>query len=178
MEKMQFTLGVDISKSTLDIHCAELNINLKIINGSTGFKIFQKWCKEAGIDLKEVLVAMEYTGGYEYKLMQFCESKNITYCRIPGLAIKRSLGIIRGKNDKTDARRIAQYAMEKHYSLKAAGPINDTIFELRQYLSFRKRLVRESAGYKATLKERKVMYGVNATDSLTKIMTKKIKENT
>ena len=84
---------------------------------------------------------------------------------------------MRGKNDKVDASRIAQYADEKHVSMKAAGPINTTIVELRQYLSFRKRLVRESAGYKATLKERTVMYDKKNDDLLTKIMIKKIKEN-
>jgi transposase len=38
-------------------------------------------------------------------------------------------------------------------------------------------LVRESAGYKATLKERKEMYAVKSADTLMRIMTKKIKEN-
>src|SRR3954451_22926790 len=159
------------------LYCTELNIHVQITNGSKGFKLFEKWCKVAGIDLKTIFIAMEYTGGYEYKLMQYCESKNISYCRIPGLAIKNSLGIIRGKTDKVDARRIAQYAVEKSHSLNAAGPINTTILELRQYLSFRKRLVRESAGYKATLKERKAMYGVSSDDMLIKMMTRQIKDN-
>ncbi len=177
MKNWEFTLGVDVSKLTLDINCAELNIHIKIVNGSAGFKLFLKWCKESGIDLQESLVAMEYTGGYEYKLMQFCEAKKIKYSRIPGLAIKNSLGIIRGKNDKVDARRIAQYTNEKHKSITPAGPINTTIVALRQFLSFRKRVVRESAGYKATLKERKEMYAVKNDDILVRIMTKKIKEN-
>lgn len=177
MKNWEFTLGVDVSKLTLDVSCVELNIHIKIVNGSTGFKLFVKWCKEAGIDLKKSIVAMEYTGGYEYKLMQFCEAKKIQYSRIPGLAIKNSLGIIRGKNDKVDAKRIAQYANEKHKSIEPAGPINTTILQLRQFLSFRKRLVRESAGYKATLQERKEMYTVKNDDTLIRIMTKKIKEN-
>jgi transposase len=177
MKNWEFTLGVDVSKATLDIHCSELNIHIKILNRSNGFKLFIKWCKINGIDLKTSFVAMEYTGGYEYRFMQFCESKTIPYTRIPGLAIKNSLGIIRGKNDKVDSRRIAQFTTEKQNSIKAAGPINATILALRHYLSFRKRLVRESAGYKASLKERKEMYGLGKEDKLSKIMNKKIKEN-
>jgi transposase len=177
MKNWEFTLGVDVSKLTLDVNCAELNIHIKITNGSAGFRLFLKWCKESGIDLKKSIVAMEYTGGYEYKLMQFCEAKKIQYSRIPGLAIKNSLGIIRGKNDKVDARRIAQYTNEKHKSITPANPINPTIVGLRQFLSFRKRLVRESAGYKATMKERKEMYTVKNNDTLVRIMNKKIKEN-
>jgi transposase len=44
-------------------------------------------------------------------------------------------------------------------------------------LSFRKRLVRESAGYKATLQERMEMYSVKSNDLLIRMMHKKIKEN-
>jgi transposase len=177
MKNWKFTLGVDVSKLTLDIHCRELNIHIQVFNGSQGFKLFQSWCKDYRIDLKSCFVAMEYTGGYEYKFIQYCESKKINYTRIAGLAIKNSLGIVRGKSDKVDAGRIAQYADEKHMSMKAASPISPTIIELRQLLSFRKRLVRESAGYKASLKERVVMYKTNKTDLLTKIMSKKISAN-
>ena len=177
MKKWDFMLGVDVSKLTLDIHCWELNIHIQIANGSHGFKLFQSWCKQSKIDLKSSLIAMEHTGGYEYKLMQFCESKKIQYTRIAGLAIKNSLGITRGKNDKVDARRIAQYATEKHHDITVSGPINPTILGLRQLLSFRKRLVRESAGYKATLKERTAMYELKGLDMLSKMMDKKVKEN-
>jgi len=177
MKNWDFTLGVDVSKKTLDIHCQELNRYLKIENGSAGFKLFLKWCKELLIDLNKSFVIMEYTGGYEYKLMQFCEAKKIRYSRIPGLAIKRSMGITRGKNDKVDARRIGQYAFEKYNTIAPAAPINPTIMGLRQILSFRKRLVRESAGYKATMQERIEMYRVKSNDILVRIMNKKIKEN-
>lgn len=177
MKKWSFTLGVDVSKLTLDIHCWELNIHIKIVNGPEGFKVFQSWCKDFKIDLKSTMIAMEFTGGYEHKFVQFCFSKKIQYTRLPGLAIKNSLGIIRGKNDKVDAMRIAQYAKEKSADIKPAKPVNPIIIELRQYLSFRKRLVRESAGYKATLKERKVMYESQQNDILVKIMNNKIKEN-
>ncbi len=177
MKKWDFTLGVDVSKLTLDIHCSELNVHIKVINGSPGYQQFLKWCKQMKINLNSCFIAMEYTGGYEYKFIQFCEVKNLSYCRVPGLSIKNSLGIVRGKNDKVDASRIAQYAKEKQDRMKTAGPVNTTILELRQYLSFRKRLVRESAGYKATVKERKVMYSVKNDDVLIKIMTKKINDN-
>lgn len=177
MKKWNFILGVDVSKLTLDVHSAEMNIHLKISNSTEGFKLLLKWCKEHGIDLKLSLVTMEYTGGYEYKLVQFCQSKQIQCCRIPGLAIKNSLGIVRGKNDKVDAKRIAQYATEKDSTLTAEPLLNPVIIRLRQLLSFRKRLVRESAGYKSTLQERKEMYSVKGNDLLIRMMHKKIKEN-
>jgi len=100
MKKWKFTLGVDVSKLTLDVSCSELNEHIKIKNGSEGFMQFLKWCRKLKIDLQESFLVLEYTGGYEYKLLQFCEAHAIVYARIPGLAIKNSMGIVRGKNDK------------------------------------------------------------------------------
>ena len=177
MKKWEFTLGVDVSKNTLDISCSELNEHVKIKNGTEGFTVFLKWCKHFKIDLKQSFLVMEFTGGYEYKLIQFCESRGILYTRIPGLAIKNSLGITRGKNDKVDSSRIAQYGEEKHKSLTPSRPLNPAIVSLKELLSFRKRLVRENAGYQATIKERIHMYGGNKKDIIVKKLEQKLKGN-
>lgn len=177
MKKWDFILGVDVSKLTLDIHCGELNEHVQIANGSEGFKGFKKWVKERGINLARALVVMEYTGGYEYKLMQFCESLSIPYTRIPGFAIKHSLGITRGKNDKVDAKRIATYAEEKIKTINPDKPLNKRIFRLKELLSFRKRLVRINAGLKASLKERISMYEVTEKDTIRKITEDNLKRN-
>jgi transposase len=177
MKKWQFTLGVDVSKNTLDIHCSELNQHIQIQNGSEGFKLFLKWCKTHQIAIQECVIIMEYTGGYEYKFIQFCEAKNIPYSRIPGLAIKRSVGITRGKNDRVDAARIAQYGEEKHKTIQLSKPWNKAIMQLKEMLGLRKRIVREKAGYMGTLKERKHMFPDLKQDSLCKIYELKIKQN-
>lgn len=177
MKKWDFILGVDVSKLTLDIHCNEINEHVQIANGSEGFKGFKKWVREHGINLTRALVVMEYTGGYEYKLMQFCESLSIPYTRIPGFAIKHSLGITRGKNDKVDAKRIATYAEEKIKTINPDNPLNKRILRLKELLSFRKRLVRINAGLKASLKERISMYEVTQKDTIRKITEDNIKRN-
>ena len=177
MKNWDFTLGVDVSRNTLDICCSELNEHIMIKNGTEGFTLFLKWCKNFKIDLQKSFLVLEYTGGYEYKLLQFCDTQKILYTRIPGLAIKNSLGITRGKNDKVDSMRIAQYGEEKHKSLKASKPVNAAIIALKELLSFRKRLVRENAGYQATIKERKYMYGKNQKDIIVKKLEQKQKIN-
>lgn len=177
MKKWDYTLGVDVSKNTLDVCCAEISEHIQIKNGTEGFLQLKKWCKSFGIDLKKSFLVLEYTGGYEYKLLQFCEVSKILYTRIPGLAIKNSLGITRGKNDKVDAARIAQYGEEKHRSLQAEKPINPAITRLKELLSFRKRLVRENAGYLATVKERIHMFGENKRDLIVSLLQKKLKQN-
>ena len=177
MKKWNFILGVDVSKLTLDVHCAELNEHIKIANNTEGFKVLKKWTKEFSIDLAKSIIVMEYTGGYEYKLIQFCESLSIEYTRIPGLAIKNSLGITRGKNDKVDAKRIANYADEKIKTISPDKPLNKRILQLKELLSFRKRLVRINAGLKASLKERIAMYEVTQKDIIRKITADSIEKN-
>jgi transposase len=175
MKKWDFILGVDVSKLTLDIHCAELNEHIQICNGTEGFRAFKKWANQVGIDLTSSILVMEYTGGYEYKLIQFCESLSIPYTRIPGLAIKNSLGISRGKNDKVDAKRIARFAEEKIKTIKPANPLNKRIVQLKELLSFRKRLVRFNAGLKASLQERIHMHDVSKKEVIRKMTSDSIK---
>ncbi len=177
MKKWNVILGVDVSKLTLDISCAERRLHLKIENNSKGFSMLKKWCRENGIDLAQTLVVMEYTGGYEYRLMQFLESKEIAYTRVPGLEIKNSMGMVRGKNDRDDSFRIAQYGEEKIKRLDADRPLDTNLLRLRQLLSFRKRIVRENAGLKATLGERGHMLATKG-DTVGRILRAKIKSDT
>ena len=177
MKKWNYTIGIDVSKNTLDIHCSEINQHIQIQNGTEGFRAFLKWCKNHKVVLSQSFMVMEYTGGYEYKLIQFCESKQIQYARISGLEIKRSMGITRGKTDQIDASRIAQYGEEKHKQLSPARPLNKGIIKLKELLGFRKRIVRDLGGYKASLKERKAMYPDLKKDLICKTLHSKIKEN-
>ena len=158
MQKKAFNIGVDVSKKTLDVFCFETSTHIKIQNDSTGFKSFLKFCKEQFIDLTKAIVVLEYTGGYEYRFLHFCEAKNIDYCRVPGINIKRSIGVTRGKADKVDSQRIAQFAEEKYKSLEVSKSLNTSIIRVKELLNYRKRLVRESAGYKSSISERKHMF--------------------
>ena len=96
---------------------------------------------------------MEYTGGYEYRLVQFCWSKQITSTRVPGLQIKKSLGMQRGKNDKIDSRRIAEYGYEKRDKLKEKKSCNAAIVRLKQLLTQRRAFVEDKKAHEHRMKE-------------------------
>jgi transposase len=177
MKQWNVILGVDVSKKTLDVCWAERKLPLHMDNNSEGFRKLKKWCKDDQIDLSKTLVVLEYTGGYEYRFIQFCESQGIAYVRVPGLEIKQSMGMVRGKSDKADAFRIGRYGEEKIKRLKPAKPLDNTILELKMALSFRKRLVRENAGYESSLKERKHMYEVGKQDMIICMSQQKIDAN-
>jgi len=176
MKKYEFILGVDVSKNTLDVYCWEKSEHLCIENGKKGFRTLTTWSRKNNIDLSTCLVVLEFTGGYEHKFLQFCEELSLAYTRLPGLQIKRSMGIVRGKTDKVDAKRIAQYGHEKRDSLEPSKPLNSKVLELKSLLRFRKRLVRERAGYEATVSERKHMYPMVTHDMIIIESKRRIKE--
>lgn len=178
MKRWDVVLGVDVSKKTIDICRAERKLFIQISNDSAGFSKFKKWCKANKIDLQETFIVLEYTGGYEYRFIQFCESQAINYRRVPGLEIKKSLGMVRGKSDKADAFRIGQYGEDKIKRLEPSKPVDKRILELKTLLSFRKRLVRENAGYQNTLSERKHMYEVSDQDLIISTANEKMLANT
>jgi transposase len=178
MKTWNVILGVDVSKKTIDICQAKEKLFLHTDNNSEGFSKFKKWCKDNRIDLQETFIVLEYAGGYEYRFIQFCESHSLAYCRVPGLEIKKSMGMVRGKSDKADAFRISQYGQEKIKRLSPAKPLDKNALELKTMLSFRKRLVREKAGYQSTLKERKHMYKVDNQDMIIRMAIEKIAANT
>ena len=76
---------------------------------------------------------------------------------VAALEIKRSLGIVRGKNDKVDAKRIASYAYLRRETLKPFDLPSKNILELQKLVSLRDKLVIQRAGYKAGMKEYKAM---------------------
>lgn len=177
MKKKEFTLGVDVSKKTLDIHCAELGLHLKIENNKQGFKVFESFCRNHKIEYSQAVVILEFTGGYEYRFLHYCIAKNLDFVRVSGLAIKRSMGIVRGKTDKVDSARIAQYGIEKYRTLEVSKPLNINILSLKELLGFRKKMIRENAGYKKQMAERKHIHELKREDSILKILSQKIKSN-
>jgi transposase len=178
MKTWNVVLGVDVSKKTVDICWSEQRLFIQISNNGEGFCKFKAWCKANSIDLSETFIVLEYTGGYEYRFIQFCEAHAIAYRRVPGLEIKQSMGLTRGKSDKADSFRISRYGEEKIKRLQPDKPLNNNILELKHLLSLRKRLVRESAGYKNTIGEREHMYEVDDQDITICTAKEKIAANT
>ncbi len=66
--------------------------------------------KETNICIAEIIICFEHTGLHSLNLSTFLDEKGIQFCMEPALQIKQSLGLVRGKNDKIDALRIAEYA--------------------------------------------------------------------
>lgn len=148
------TVGIDISKMTFDATIYDIQLHRQFKNTTSGFKQLIKWVgKNTNYTLEEFLFCFEHTGLYSLKLILFFTQQDVPFAVVSGLAIKRSMGLKRGKTDKIDSKMIAEYAFEKKHKLplyKYPGP---TVIKLQQLMSLRKRYVRQRAGFKASIKE-------------------------
>ena len=97
--KVPYIIGADLSKKTIDFASHHSGQHLKVSNDQTGFKQLIKWLKEQSAELSAVKMVMEHTGLYSYRLEHFLQQQQISYAKVPALAIKRSMGMVRGKSD-------------------------------------------------------------------------------
>ena len=145
----QQIIGVDVSKLTLDVCIRPSGTTLQVANDLAGFRLL----KEHLCSMPNTLIIMEHTGHYSRRFEDFLSKHSIGFCKIAALEIKRSLGVVRGKSDKLDAKRIAQYGWLRKDQLKADQLIDKNLTELRSLLSLRSKMVRDRSGYLTRLKE-------------------------
>ena len=115
MNKYKETFGVDISKDVFDCY-GSLKGHLQFKNTEVGFKGFLKGLPSG------VLVVMEATGYYHYRLAQFLYKNGITVSVVNPLSVKRfiQMKLAKVKTDKSDARAICEYATVNEVPLYTA----------------------------------------------------------
>ena len=111
--KLQHIIGADLSKKSIDLVCHLLNTHIQIENSIAGFKDLLQWMCKQNVSPSETMIVMEHTGLYSFCFESFLHKHQIAFCKVNALAIKRSMGLVRGKTDKLDAARIAAYGFEK-----------------------------------------------------------------
>ena len=114
MKNYLFHVGVDISKLKLDVNLLNSQTlqseHFVIDNDPKSIKNFVKLLTKRKIDLKQVLFCCENTGVYTNHLSYTLLGLELDLWIVPAIEIKRSKGMSRGKNDKTDAKDISYYS--------------------------------------------------------------------
>lgn len=117
--RQKYVIGIDISKSKLD--CAVMDSEYKIPceviipNTEKGIASFLKdLSKKLKITKDELLICCENTGIYNRPLEKFCSKSGYLLWVEHPVKIKKAASDLRGKDDKKDARRIAEYAVRYH----------------------------------------------------------------
>jgi len=142
--KFNNIIGIDISKNTFD---AAFLINNKLddsnifSNNLQGFKKLILWLKSKNINLDSILFCMEKTGIYNIKLSNFLSKNHYKIWLEDAIKISKSEGFKRGKNDKIDAIRIAQYAFRFQDKLNLFDSNNETYEKMNHLFSLRERLI-------------------------------------
>ncbi|WP_373056377.1 IS110 family transposase [Zunongwangia sp. H14] len=156
MMKIKEVIGIDASKLVLDccIHMKELQLTFS--NDPDGIDQMVEWVMNSTKLFKDdILFVFEHTGLYTNQLSAVLSRKECIFYIASGLEVKRSLGILRGKDDKTDAKRIALYGYRRREEIKPAKIMSVPLARLKRLASMRRKLISQRAGHKATLKEQK-----------------------
>jgi len=146
-------LGVDISKLTIDVYLHVNQSHELFDNNAAGFKKLISWLKSKKINVEDLLICFEHTGMYSFELANFLTNKKISYVMESAIQIKRSMGMVRGKSDRVDAMRIADYAYRRRDKLKFTVLPSKLIYKIQKLLSIRETMVKQRACYKVTIQE-------------------------
>lgn len=151
--KVQHIVGADLSKKTIDLVCHLSGSHLQIENSPAGFKQMLKWFNQQKINTSETMIVMEHTGLYSYCFEKYLHQHQLAFTKVSALVIKQSIGMVRGKNDKVDALRIARYGYEKRDNLTADSALSNQLERLQMLHSTRQRLVKHRAALICAIKE-------------------------
>lgn len=139
MKKLKYSVGIDISKNDFKACFVTIdegqNITIKssgtFSNNQKGFSGFSKWARKHRKEDLPLFFLVEATGVYHEQLSWFLFNHDMNVSIILANRAKKyiqSMGI-KSKNDKIDARGLAQMGAEK--SLPLWVPISKSIYELR-----------------------------------------------
>jgi len=145
MNKFDYFIGIDVSKETLDfniVHEGSTINGKRIENKSKSINILlNEWISLYKLNWDTIVFCMEHTGIYNNHLLDVLFKNNANIYLENPIHIKRSLGLVRGKNDKIDALRIATFAYKNVDNIKLWIPERKVVKTLRGLLSTRERLV-------------------------------------
>lgn len=168
--KKKWFIGIDVSKKTLDVVIydpakkqADSANYTQLSNDGEGFAGLLNWLKRKRVTLSQSVLCMENTGIYSFDLCLFLESRSLDYCCFTPLHLKRSLGLVRGKNDRVDAQRIAYFAYLHREELTYSKLSGSAVIRLRDLSAERKRFVKQHAEFTAFLTDRKDRVATSTT---------------
>jgi transposase len=171
LEKKHF-VGIDISKETIDLALLkheETGVfhDLQLPNTIQGFKSIAPWLRKLKVKTEECMFCMEHTGTYGLLLFTWLTTHGIDFCVEPGFQIKKSLGMVRGKNDIIDARRIADYAQCHQKKLKLYQVPSTLIIKIKQLLTYRDQMVRIKTMLQNSIKAHNQIEALTGDHSIT-----------
>ncbi len=139
-------MGCDIAQDSFS-YCLRSSKEI-LLEGTVenNAKAIQRWLSSLKrthkMDLSTMVFCLEHTGVYGMILMRTLHLRSLIVCVEGAATIKLSLGLQRGKNDRVDAQRIAEYAMRYTDRLKQWTPKREVLVKLQLLTGLRSRLIK------------------------------------
>ncbi len=132
------TIGVDISKATLDVHRLSDNASAQFDNNKAGFASLRRWLNDHDI----ARVIYEPTGPY-HRAFEVAMAAHFPLVKVNPLQARRFAQAhgVRAKTDKVDARMLA--VMGRTFSLEAQVQTSDIQRNLKELHVARQALVKD-----------------------------------
>ena len=157
IKKYNYFIGIDVSKVQLDyavMRDKNLLFHREAKNDPADIAAFIAELKTLpGFTISKSIFCMEQTGFYCNHLLLGLKKVKANIVLENSLQIKNSLGLIRGKYDKVDSIRIAQYASVRKDDLRFWIQRRPMILQLAVLFSLRTRMLSLQTAIKMPLKE-------------------------
>jgi transposase len=158
--KQKYFIGIDISKQKLDLAIILSDFSIVdeqvIPNQQVKIKSFLKgFIKKHGIETENLLICVEHTGIYNSPLQRVCVELGIDLWQEHALKIKKASADLRGKSDRQDAIRIAEYAVRYQDRVILFTPPSKSIEELNNLNKTRETILAQAVAMKNQLNEAK-----------------------
>ena len=160
MDKYTYFVGIDVAKQHLDYAVVQDGKVLANKRSTSTPKAILKAIKGLqkqvkGLTIANTLFCLEHTGIYTYPLLDTLKQEGANIWLEQAIQIQRSLGVLRGKNDAIDARRIALYAYKNRKEARLWVPRRKVVEELKELLNLRKRFLNSLSRFTKPIKELK-----------------------
>jgi len=169
-----YVIGIDMSKKDFQVCLTADGINFweeSVTNQPLSIATyFRELQARFGFSFTQLIICLEHTGIYGNPLLSFLIRHQVKICMEPALQIKNSQGMVRGKSDQLDARRIALYAIKNKEHLRLWEPPREIIQRLRALLNLRERMVKMRVQLSVPLQE--------SSDFVSPIISKMVNKST
>ena len=180
--KYKFFVGIDVSKLTFDVAClssenSQVIVHYVFNNDENGIKEMLDFLNKAfaNYSLSDTLFCMESTGMYCNALLNFFKDTSADVWVENAIQIKRSSGIVRGKQDKIDAHRIAFYAFRNADAARLWKPTSEILEQIKNLASLRDRMVQTQKKLKTPIDELEAVGEKKMAELLAKSISKSLK---
>ncbi|AGI73690.1 putative IS110 family transposase [Octadecabacter arcticus 238] len=141
------TIGIDISKATLDIHRLSDGKTMSFSNCPAGFKALSRFCAKTAV----ARVVYEATGAYHSGLERALGA-HLPLVKVNPLQARRFAQAqgLRAKTDAVDAKMLAD--MGNAFALEPDEPAAEIQHDLKELRSFRSGLIKDRTGIMSRMK--------------------------